>query len=78
MLKPFYPFRGCCTLLPTDPDRDGIFEGLNGNNHCDFADVVLYFNQMEWIAENEPVSAFDLNGDGRIDFADIVMSFGEI
>jgi hypothetical protein len=39
---------------------------------------VLYFNQMEWIAVNEPVSAFDLNGNGRIDFADIVKLSGEI
>jgi PKD repeat protein len=64
--------------LPTDPDGDGIYEDLNGNGRLDFADVVLYFNQMEWIAANEPVSAFDLNGNGRIDFADIVRLFGEI
>jgi hypothetical protein len=63
---------------PTDPDGDGIFEDLNGNGRLDFADVVLYFNQMEWIAGNEPVTAFDLNGNGRIDFADIVKLFGEI
>jgi PKD repeat protein len=64
--------------LPTDPDGDCIYEDLNGNGRLDFADVVLYFNQMEWIAQNEPVSAFDLNGNSRIDFADIVKLFGEI
>jgi hypothetical protein len=64
--------------LPTDPDGDCIYEDLNGNNRLDFADVVLYFNQMEWIATNEPVSAFDFNGNGRIDFNDIVRLFGEI
>jgi hypothetical protein len=63
---------------PTDPDHDGIYEDLNSNDRLDFADVVLYFNQMEWIAANEPVKAFDLNGNGRIDFADIVRLFGEI
>ena len=63
---------------PTDPDGDFVYEDLNGNGRLDFADVVLYFNQMEWIAANEPVSAFDLNGNGRIDFADIVRLFGEI
>ena len=63
---------------PTDPDHDGIYEDINGNNRLDFADVVLYFNRMEWIAANEPVSAFDLNRNGRIDFADIVRLFGEI
>jgi len=64
--------------IPTDPDSDGIFEDLNGNYRLDFADVVLYFNQMTWIAANEPVCAFDLNGNGRIDFADIVALFNEI
>jgi len=63
---------------PTDPDGDCIYEDLNGNGRLDFADVVLYFNQMTWIAANEPVSAFDLNGNGRIDFADIVALFNEI
>jgi PKD repeat protein len=63
---------------PTDPDSDGLYEDLNANNRLDFNDVVLMFNQMEWIAANEPVSAFDFNGNGRIDFNDIVMLFGEI
>jgi len=63
---------------PTDPDGDCIYEDLNGNGRLDFADVVLYFNQMTWIAANEPVSAFDLNKNGRIDFADIVALFNEI
>ncbi|HPX74156.1 MAG TPA: dockerin type I domain-containing protein, partial [Methanoregulaceae archaeon] len=62
-------------LLPTDPDNDGLYEDLNGNGRCDFADVVLYFNQMNWIAENEPVSAFDYNGNGEIDFSDLILLF---
>jgi PKD repeat protein len=63
---------------PTDPDGDCLFEDLNANNRKDFNDVVLMFNQMQWIAANEPVSAFDFNGNGRIDFNDIVKLFGEI
>ena len=59
---------------PTDPDRDGLYEDLNANNRKDFNDVVLMFNHMQWIAANEPVSAFDFNGNGRIDFNDIVKS----
>jgi PKD repeat protein len=66
------------TKIPTDPDGDCIYEDLNANNRLDFADVVLYFNQMTWIAGNEPVAAFDLNGNGRIDFADIVALFNEV
>jgi beta propeller repeat protein len=63
---------------PTDPNHDGLYEDLNANNRKDFNDVVLMFNQMQWIAANEPVSAFDFNGNGRIDFNDIVKLFGEI
>lgn len=65
------------TVLPTDPDKDGLYEDLNGNSRVDFADVVLFFEQMDWIAANEPVTAFDMNGNRRIDFNDIVVLFGE-
>lgn len=74
---PVNPFPGY-TNPPTDPDSDGIYEDLNANNRLDFADIVLYFMQMEWIAANEPIAAFDLNYNNRIDFADIVSLFGEI
>ncbi|MGD9936724.1 MAG: 6-bladed beta-propeller [Methanoregulaceae archaeon] len=63
------------TGLPTDTNHDGLFDDVNGNERKDFADVVLYFNQMTWIGENEPVTAFDFNGNGRIDFADVVALF---
>ncbi len=39
---------------------------------------MLYFNQMTWIAANEPVVAFDYNGTGRIDFADVVLLFNAL
>jgi len=74
---PVLPLPGF-TNPPTDPDGDGLYEDLNSNNRKDFNDVVLMFNQMQWIAVNEPVSAFDFNGNGRIDFNDIVKLFGEI
>ena len=64
------------TPLPTDPDKDGLYEDLNGNGRLDFADVVLFFDQMDWITANEPVTAFDMNGNGRIDFNDIVCCSG--
>ena len=64
--------------LPTDTDSDGLFDDTNGNGRQDFADVVLFFNQMTWIAANEPVAAFDCNGNGRIDFADVVWLFNHI
>jgi PKD repeat protein len=61
--------------LPTDTDVDGLYEDVNGNGRTDFADVVLYFNQMTWISANEPVAGFDYNDNGRIDFADVVWLF---
>ena len=64
--------------LPTSVGGNGIYDDVNGNGRADFADVVLYFNQMTWIAANEPVSAFDYNGNSRIDFADVVWLFNHL
>ncbi|NLX49737.1 MAG: S8 family serine peptidase [Methanospirillum sp.] len=66
------------TLSPTDTDTDGLYDDVNGNGREDFADVVLYFNQMTWIAGNEPVAAFDYNENGRIDFADVTWLFNNL
>ncbi|ACL15779.1 GDSL-type esterase/lipase family protein [Methanosphaerula palustris] len=63
------------TLVPTDPNNDGQYEDLNGDGLVDFSDVVIFFNQMDWIAENEPVAAFDFNQNGQIDFNDVVILF---
>ncbi len=64
--------------VPHDTDGDGRCDDVNGNGRNDFADVVLFFNQMTWIAWNEPVSLFDYNGNGRIDFADVVWLFNHL
>jgi len=61
--------------LPRDLDGSGLFRDVNGNGRHDFADVVLYFDRMTWIAESEPLAAFDYNRNGRIDFADVVSLF---
>jgi PKD repeat protein len=63
---------------PRDLDGDGRYEDVNGNGRRDFADVVLYFNQMTWIAANEPVAAFDFNANGRCDFADVTALFAAL
>ena len=63
---------------PGDPDGDGLYEDLNGNGRTDFADVVLYFDRMDWIAGDGPAVAFDQNGNGRIDFADVVRLFNTL
>ncbi|MEN6342139.1 MAG: hypothetical protein ABFC89_06215 [Methanospirillum sp.] len=63
------------TGVPADTNGDGTRDDVNGNGRRDFNDVVLYFNQMTWIAANEPVALFDCNANGRIDFADVVWLF---
>lgn len=64
--------------VPRDLNGDGKYEDVNGNGRTDFADVVLFFNQLAWIAANEPLSAFDINNNGRIDFADVVQFFNSL
>jgi PKD repeat protein len=63
---------------PTDPDGDGLYEDLSGNGEAGFSDVVLFFKNIDWIAENEPVPAFDFSGNGEIGFNDIVGLFREV
>ena len=72
------PFPGC-ENPPTDPDRDGLYEDINGNGRKDFNDVVVFFNYLEWVEENQPcIECFDFNKNGRIDFDDVVKLFEEI
>lgn len=66
------------TDAPRDLDGDGRYEDANGNGRMDFADVVLFFGRMSWVAANEPVAAFDFNGNGRIDFDDAVLLFDRL
>jgi len=61
--------------VPSDPDQDGLYEDQNGNGFLDFADVVLFFNQMDWISEHEPKEGFDFNKNGQIDFNDVIRLF---
>jgi TolB protein len=66
------------TLPPTDTDGDGVYDDVNGNGRADFADVVLYFDALDWIADSEPIGAFDCNGNDRIDFADVTWLFNNL
>ncbi|MEN6341737.1 MAG: PKD domain-containing protein [Methanospirillum sp.] len=64
--------------LPGDTNGDWFCDDVNGNGRADFNDVVLFFNEMSWIAANEPADGFDCNENGRIDFADIVWLFNNL
>ena len=63
--------------LPTDPDGDGLFEDTTGNGYLDFEDDLIYFQNLQWIPENEPVPLFDYSGNGEIDFKDVQLLFGK-
>jgi len=71
------PFPGCANP-PTDPDDDGLYEDINGNGGIDFNDVVVFYENLEWVPNNEPVECFDFNGNSRIDFNDIVELYEEL
>ncbi|HWQ64773.1 MAG TPA: S8 family serine peptidase [Methanospirillum sp.] len=60
---------------PKDLNGDGVYDDINGNGRRDYADVSLYFQYLDWIKSNEPVTAFDISGNGRIDYSDVVKLF---
>ena len=74
---PIIPFPDS-NKTPTDPDSDGLYEDINGNGRPDFNDVVMLFNNLEWITGSQLVQNFDFNGNGWIDFNDIIKLFEEL
>ena len=65
------PFPGQ-TVPPTDSDHDGLYEDINGNGRLDFDYIVIFFQNLDWVRDNENIIAFDFNGNGRIDCDDVV------
>jgi PKD repeat protein len=61
------------TNPPKDLNSDGLYEDLNGNNRKDVGDVVLFIDNIIWIKNNEPLSAFDFNHNTRIDIGDVIV-----
>jgi PKD repeat protein len=66
------------SILPTDPDHDNKYEDVDGNGIENFGDVSLFFLNIGWIRDNEPIGLFDFDGDGRITYNDVVALFNEI
>jgi parallel beta-helix repeat protein len=60
------------TNPPTDINHDDHYEDVNGNGIQDFDDVVAYYDNMDWIGKNAPVTFFDYNNNNLVDFDDIV------
>ena len=67
-----------CTNPPTDPDHDGLYEDVNGNGQLDFDDVVVYYDNMEWIRQQGLTDYFNYDRAGSIDFNDVVTLYNMI
>jgi PKD repeat protein len=65
-------------LYVHDLDGDGLYEDLNGNGRLDFADLIVLFDNMSWLLEDERGSLFDFNQNGVLDYADITALFDMI
>ena len=65
---------------PTDPDSDFLYEDINGNGRLDYDDIVLYYENMQWIRDQHDVGIdpYDYNGNGRIDYDDVVVLYQEL
>jgi len=62
----------------TDPDMDGLYEDLNGNNRVDMQDLVLLFGNFEWLSTGSLSPRFDFNRNGRVDLADLTRAFRDM
>jgi PKD repeat protein len=66
------------SIKPTDPDGDCLFEDVNANGVMDYDDAVILFWNVNWISQNEPVTAFNFNRNGIMDYDDAVTLFWKI
>jgi len=73
------PFPGQ-TNDPTDPDGDFLYEDINGNGRLDYDDIVLYYENMQWIRDQTDIGIepYDYNQNGRIDYDDVVVLYQEL
>ncbi|MBP1928166.1 PKD repeat protein [Methanolinea mesophila] len=73
------PFPGYANP-PLDPDTDYFFEDINGNGRLDYDDVVVFYQNMQWIRDQADVGIlpYDFNGNGRIDYDDVVLLYWEV
>jgi PKD repeat protein len=63
---------------PTDPFDDQVYWDVNGNGKIDFNDVTTFFQNMQWIRDNQYIPFFDYNANGNIDFADLILLFNKV
>jgi len=61
--------------VPHDLNGDWLFEDVNGDGRYSFADLIAFFQNLEWMADNEPYALFDFDGNHRANFGDIIAAF---
>lgn len=74
-LKAFSDGSGGEYQIPTDPDGDGRFEDVNGNERADFSDVVLFFENTGEMMRTEPWWLFDFDSNQVINLNDVIALF---
>jgi len=77
-ILPFPKPDGTTYPVPTDPNGDGLYEDVDGNGRIGFNDVVVYYTNLQFVADKEPVEAFDYDGNGRIGFNDVIVLYGMV
>jgi PKD repeat protein len=72
------------TNCSSDPYGDQIYWDVNGNGRIDFDDVITYYQNMQWIRDNQYRPFFNYNGNVEvppnygIDFADLIALFNRV
>jgi hypothetical protein len=61
----------------TDPDGDGLFEDVDGDEQLTRADAQVLYNNLDDPAIRNDPSAFDFNGDGEVTQADAQALYAE-
>ncbi|MDH7492208.1 MAG: dockerin type I domain-containing protein, partial [Methanolinea sp.] len=61
-------------------DGDFLYEDINGNGRLDYDDIVLYYENMQWIRDQTDIGIepYDYNQNGRIDYDDVVVLYQEL
>ncbi|AWB28382.1 cellulase family glycosylhydrolase [Halococcoides cellulosivorans] len=59
----------------TDPDGDGLYEDLSGNDDLDFPDVNTLFQNTDSQQAQANAAFYDFDGDGDVDLQDVLALF---
>ena len=63
---------------PTDPDKDGIYEDMNGDGRVQLLDAYIFLRNLGWIQQNQQPGFFDFNRNGVVNFLDVFTFISEL